>query len=125
MKEAEFPVTSILDILRSEKLATHLEKPKEELEKLYGNYVPKSVADNISSSELKKLIKNSFFEQSMRNLDAQLNRNSGAGYLLAQSFKLNYKGEGIEGFLEGIREQAKKEKEEEEEVNKEGEDEKL
>lgn len=93
----------------------HLDKLSlDQLKQMYGEYLPPSVAQNPTKAKILDVVRSGFFQQSEQKLTNQLRANEGAGLLLAQSLKYDYKGEGIENFLNGIRQVSKKEEEEEE-----------
>ncbi|ODQ77383.1 hypothetical protein BABINDRAFT_163631 [Babjeviella inositovora NRRL Y-12698] len=82
----------------------------EELEPLF-NHLPESHERNKQS--LLNVLKSGFFLTSASKLDEALA--NGAGMVVSQALGTNYKGEGIECFLNAVREQGKKEKEQKEE----------
>ncbi|RLV94328.1 26S proteasome regulatory subunit RPN13 [Spathaspora sp. JA1] len=110
----KLPISSISSVLDVDTINTHLESlTSEQLKQLYGDYLPKSITENPTKEQILDVIRSGFFKQSEQKLSQLLNQGNGAGYLLAQSLKFDYHGEGIDGFLTGIRELAKKEKEKE------------
>jgi len=68
--------------------------------------------ENASKYEILQVIKSPYFNQNLKSLNESLRQCNGAGYLLSQSLKFDYKGEGIEAFLQGIRQLKKNESEE-------------
>ena len=96
----------------------HLSKLSEsQLRDLYADYLPENT--NPTKGEIIEVIKNGFFKQASEKLSEQLRESNGTGYLLAQTLKYEYQGEGIENFLNGIRSVGKND------AKKEAEDEKM
>lgn len=92
----------------------HLSKLSEQqLAQLYSEFLPEN--SNPTKAEILEVVKNGFFRQASDKLDEQLRESNGSGYLLAQTLKYEYKGEGIENFLNGVRDVGKKELEDENE----------
>ncbi|KAK6198888.1 proteasome complex subunit Rpn13 ubiquitin receptor-domain-containing protein [Scheffersomyces amazonensis] len=111
----KLPIGSISDFLTIETIENHLEELNtEQIKQLYGDYLPESLSSNPNKSELINVIKSGFFKQSEKRLTNSLREGNGAGYLLAQSLKYDYKGEGVDNFLQGIRQLGAKEKANEE-----------
>lgn len=109
------PIGSISSVLDVSTIDNHLDKLSlDQLKQMYGEYLPPSVAQNPTKAKILDVVRSGFFQQSEQKLTNQLRANEGAGLLLAQSLKYDYKGEGIENFLNGIRQVSKKEEEEEE-----------
>ncbi|CCG22529.1 hypothetical protein CORT_0B08240 [Candida orthopsilosis Co 90-125] len=109
------PIGSISSVLDVSTIDNHLDKLSlDQLKQMYGEYLPSSVAQNPTKAKILDVVRSGFFQQSEQKLTNQLRANEGAGLLLAQSLKYDYKGEGIENFLNGIRQVSKKEEEEEE-----------
>lgn len=99
---------TIADFLTPEVIDKHLASlSKEQLIDLYKDHVP--VDTELSRQDIMDVVRLGFFQQSVAKLSQQLRSGSGAGYLMAQSLKYDYKGEGIDNFLAGLRELAKKE----------------
>lgn len=114
--EIKLPISTISSVLDLLLIDSHLDKLSlDELKSLYSEYLPSSMSSNPTKAQIMDIIRSGFYAQSEQKLSELLSKGSGAGYLLAQSLKYEYKGEGIDGFLNGIRELAKKEKKEEEE----------
>ncbi|CCE40669.1 Proteasome complex subunit Rpn13 ubiquitin receptor family protein [Candida parapsilosis] len=110
----KMPIGSISSVLDISTIDSHLDKLSiDQLKQMYGEYLPPSIAQNPTKSKIIDVVRSGFYQQSEQKLTKQLRANEGAGLLLAQSLKYDYKGEGIENFLNGIRELSKKEKEEE------------
>lgn len=108
----KLPIASISDILTLELVEKHLDTlSPDQLTELYANHLPGST--NPTKHDILDVVRSGFFQQSTNNLSDLLREGNGAGYLLAQSLKYDYKGEGIEPFLNGVRELGKKEKKEE------------
>lgn len=106
--EFKAPITSIGDFLTPALIKSHLESlTHEEIVSKYADYVPISLT--LSKADLIDLVQSSFFQQNLAKLTEQLN-SDGSGYLLAQSIKYDYLGEGIENFLQGIRNKSKQDK---------------
>ncbi|AGO12450.1 AaceriAER099Cp [[Ashbya] aceris (nom. inval.)] len=59
---------------------------------------------------LLECLRGPFFTQAVDGLSRQLRARS-AGFGLAQALRYPYRGEGVNGFLEGVREQARRERE--------------
>ncbi|EMG46921.1 hypothetical protein G210_2813 [Candida maltosa Xu316] len=115
VKEPKFklPIGSISSVLDLKTIDAHLEKLSlDQLKELYGEYLPESIAADPTKSEIMDVIRSGFFQQCEQKLSESLRSGSGAGYLMSQSLKYEYKGEGIEGFLNGVRELGKKDKKE-------------
>ncbi|EGW35003.1 uncharacterized protein SPAPADRAFT_58128 [Spathaspora passalidarum NRRL Y-27907] len=112
--DLKLPISSISSVLDLETIDKHLAGLNtEQLKELYGQFLPQSVAENPTKEQILDVIRSGFFQQSEQKLSQYLTQGNGAGYLLAQSLKFDYHGEGIDGFLTGIRELAKKEKSDE------------
>ncbi|KAI5954716.1 hypothetical protein KGF57_003739 [Candida theae] len=110
----KLPIGSISSVLDISTIDNHLDKLSlDQLKHMYGEYLPPSIAQNPTKAKIIEVVRSGFFQQSEQKLTKQLRANEGAGLLLAQSLKYDYKGEGIENFLKGVRELSKKEKEEE------------
>lgn len=111
----KLPIQSISDVLTIENISQHLDSlSKEQLIENYSTHLPKSIdANNISKNEILDIVRSGFFQQSINKLSDQLTNSNGTGYLLSQSLKYDYQGEGVDGFLNGIRQLSKKEEEEE------------
>lgn len=106
--EFKAPITSIGDFLTPALIKSHLETlTHEELVSKYSDYVP--ISFTLSKADLIDLVQSSFFQQNLAKLTEQLN-SDGSGYLLAQSIKYDYLGEGIDNFLQGIRNKSKQDK---------------
>lgn len=82
----------------------------EEIEQLYAEHLPSST--NPTKHDIIQLVRSGFFDQSLDRLNQGLQKSTGMGYILSQSLKFDYQGEGIEGFLKGIRQLTKKEEKE-------------
>ncbi|RCK56585.1 26S proteasome regulatory subunit RPN13 [Candida viswanathii] len=106
----KMPIGSISSVLDIETINAHLDKLSiDQLKELYGEYLPQSIAANPTKEEAMRAIRSGFFQQCEHKLSELLRSNTGAGYLMSQSLKYEYKGEGVDGFLNGIRELARKE----------------
>lgn len=70
---------------------------------LVNDDLPPSIKQNPTRKDILDLVRSGFFQQSRSNLTSHLNKSNGAGYLLAQTFGLQYSGEGIVNFLNSIR----------------------
>lgn len=106
--EFKAPITSIGDFLTPGLIKSHLQSlTHEEIVSMYSDYVPDS--SNLSKADLIDLVQSSFFLQNLAKLTEQLNT-EGSGYLLAQSIKYEYLGEGIDNFLQGVRNKSKQDK---------------
>lgn len=104
------PIASISSVLDIDTINSHLDKLSiDQLKELYGEYLPESITANPTKEEIMRAIRSGFFQQCERKLSELLRSNTGAGYLMSQSLKYDYKGEGVDGFLNGIRDLAKKE----------------
>ena len=111
----KMPIGSISSVLDISTIDDHLDKLSlEQLKEMYGEYLPPSIAQNPTKAKIMEVVRSGFFQQSEQKLTKQLRASEGAGLLLAQSLKYDYKGEGIENFLNGVRQLSKKEEEEEE-----------
>lgn len=110
----KLPIASISDVLTLELIEKHLDSlSPDQLSQLYATHLPEST--NPTKHDILDVVRSGFFQQSTNKLSELLREGSGAGYLLAQSLKYDYQGEGIESFLNGVRELGKKEEEEKEE----------
>lgn len=108
--EFKMPIASISSVLDIDTINSHLDKLSiDQLKELYGEYLPESIAANPTKEEIMRAIRSGFFQQCEQKLSELLRSNTGAGYLMSQSLKYDYKGEGVDGFLNGIRDLAKKE----------------
>lgn len=79
----------------------------EQLIELVIDDLPPSIKQQPTRKDIMNLIRSGFFLQSRSNLTSHLNKSNGAGYLLAQTFGLEYSGEGIVNFLNSIRKSTK------------------
>lgn len=110
---ARLPIHSISDILTLEQIEKHLSSlSPTQLSEVYAKNLPDSVSSNTSKEDILDVVRSGFFQQSSNKLSELLRDGSGAGYLLAQSLKYDYLGEGIDGFLHGVRDLGKKDKQE-------------
>ncbi|KAI3407068.2 hypothetical protein KGF56_000156 [Candida oxycetoniae] len=111
------PIGSISSVLDIPTIEAHLSKlSTKELKEKYFDYLPPSIASNPTKDQIiNDVIRSGFYQQCEQKLSQSLTGGNGAGYLLAQSLKYDYQGEGIENFLNGIRDVAEKEKKEKEE----------
>lgn len=116
--EAEnFPVSEISDILTEKRLLSHFESlSPDDIELLYGDMLPEGVAS--TKEEIMKVLRSSFFKSSNAEFSHTIRTNN-VGLILAHSFGYEYLGEGLQNFMNGLREVAKKEKKEREEKEKE------
>ncbi|KAI5953385.1 hypothetical protein KGF54_002757 [Candida jiufengensis] len=115
----KMPLGSISSVLNLQTIENHLDKlSREELSKLYKDYLPESTSKNVTKYKIIEIIRSGFYQQNEQKLSEHLKSGEGAGYLLSQSLKYDYKGEGIENFLNGIRDLGKKEQKEEENEGK-------
>lgn len=90
----------------------HLDElSNEDIKQLYQEHLPSSI-ENPTKHDIVQLVRSGFFDQSLNRLTESLTKSSGIGYILSQSLKFDYQGEGIEGFLAGIRQLTKKEQQE-------------
>lgn len=97
------------DVISFDTIESHLANlSDQEVVQLFGDDLPPSITANPSKANVLELIRSGFFQQSKNNLSSHLKKQNGAGYLLAQSFGLDYEGEGISNFLNGIRKATKK-----------------
>lgn len=88
----------------------HLDElSNEEIKQLYQSHLPESI-ENPTKYDIMQLVRSGFFDQSLNRLSESLTKSSGTGYLLSQTLKYDYQGEGIDGFLAGIRQLTEKEK---------------
>ncbi|EGV63964.1 hypothetical protein PSN45_003959 [Yamadazyma tenuis] len=107
------PILDLEDAFPFEVLETHLNRLSDkQLLELVKDDLPPTIGQNPTRANIYDLIRSGFFQQSKANLTQHLRNANGAGYLLAQSFGLEYQGEGISNFLEGIRKSSKKPHEE-------------
>lgn len=110
----KLPIASISDVLTLELIEKHLDTlSPDQLSQLYASHLPEST--NPTKHDILDVVRSGFFQQSTNKLSELLREGSGAGYLLAQTLKYDYQGEGIESFLNGVRELGKKEEKENEE----------
>lgn len=110
----KLPIASISDVLTLELIEKHLDTlSPDQLSQLYASHLPESTSP--TKHDILDVVRSGFFQQSSNKLSELLREGSGAGYLLAQSLKYDYQGEGIESFLNGVRELGKKEGKEKEE----------
>lgn len=108
----KLPVSSISDFLTLELIEKHLDSlSSDQLAQLYSRFLPESCSKNPLKSDVLDVVRSGFFQQATSKLSELLREGNGAGYLLAQSLKYNYQGEGVEGFLNGVRELGRKENE--------------
>ncbi|AOW26098.1 26S proteasome regulatory subunit N13 [Candida albicans P60002] len=106
----KLPIGSISSVLDIDSIDSHLDKLSlEQLKEMYGDYLPPSIASNPTKSQIMEVVRSGFFQQCEQKLSESLRGNSGAGYLMSQSLKYDYKGEGVESFFNGVRELGKKE----------------
>lgn len=107
---SQIPISSVSDFLTLDLVESHLDKlDANTLKSLYSDKLPPSISENPTEQDILDTVRSGFFQQSEQRLSEQLRRGNGAGYLLAQSLKYDYKGEGVANFLDGIREAASKE----------------
>lgn len=93
-------------MLTDEVLAAHIDALlPEKLRRFYGDMLPEGVAP--TKDEIMKVFSSSFFRSANEELSNTINRSS-VGEVLARTFGYVYTGEGIEAFLNGLR-QVKKE----------------
>ncbi|CAN6656030.1 hypothetical protein TRVA0_028S01552 [Trichomonascus vanleenenianus] len=108
------PVTSIRDVAPIDELVRLVGSlPESELEQLYV-HVPEGLPK--TKEELVRVIRSSQFLQSVETFGSVLN-GSAVGSLVSGQLQYPYSGEGIEGFLSGIRkkgEESKKSKKDDE-----------
>lgn len=110
----KLPIASISDVLTVELIEKHLDTlSPDQLSQLYASHLPESTSP--TKHDILDVVRSGFFQQSSNKLSELLREGSGAGYLLAQTLKYDYQGEGIESFLNGVRELGKKEEKENEE----------
>lgn len=96
-----FPIVSLEDVLTEQVILRHLDTLLEsQLQEVYGHLLPESVAP--TKAEIMKVVRSGFFHQANKELSQTVAEN-GVGQILASSFGYEYKGEGIEAFLRGIR----------------------
>lgn len=92
------------DVFPFEVLKSHVNSLSEaEVLELFKDDLPPSIAANPTKANILDLLRSGFFQQSKNSLSSHLKKNNGAGYLLAQSFGIDYEGEGITNFLNGLR----------------------
>lgn len=109
----KLPIASISDVLTLELIEKHLESlSSDHLSELYLKHLPESTSP--TKHDIMDVVRSGFFQQSTSKLSELLREGNGAGYLLAQSLKYDYQGEGIEAFLNGVRELGLKEEKEKE-----------
>lgn len=97
---------SINDVFPSSALVSHINSlSEEELEPLY-THIPEGLPR--TREELVRVVQSSQFAQGVDSFGTVLN-NNGIGSLVATQLGYQYKGEGIEGFLRGAKDQADKE----------------
>lgn len=82
------------------------EADEETLQKLYA-HLPDSFEKNKAS--LRTVLLSGFFKRSASNLGSALN--NGGGFIVSRSLNYDYEGEGIASFLNAVRKQVKKDKE--------------
>lgn len=110
----QVPIESLADVLTVENVSRHLEGLSQaEIARVYGPLLPESVGPNPTKDDVLSVVRNGFFQQATGRLSEQLRSGRGAGLLLSQSLRYEYRGEGIEGFLDGVREAERREEEEE------------
>lgn len=98
------PIVAISDVLDLQLVEKHLDTlSPEELARIYSPVLPESVAKNPTKKDILDVFRSGFFQQAEQKLSENLRSGTGAGYLLAQSLKYDYRGEGIDGFLQGLR----------------------
>lgn len=103
---AGYPVTSLLDVLTPEVVERHLATMSDaEVAETYTLLVPEGTA---TKEGILALVRNSFFKQAASDLSGLVGGHA-VGQLLARSLGYEYKGEGLEAFLAGIRETRDKE----------------
>lgn len=97
--QAEVPVTSIGNALPQSVIVEYVRSlSDDELAPLY-NHLPEGIEH--SHAELIRVIQSSQFAQGMGLLSSVLNQ--GGGQVVASQLGYPYSGEGVEGFLEGVR----------------------
>ncbi|ODV80862.1 uncharacterized protein CANTADRAFT_47098 [Suhomyces tanzawaensis NRRL Y-17324] len=106
-QQPQIPITSIGNFLQPQLVQQHLDKLSPHQIDQLSQHLPASTP--ATKTEIAQVVRSGFFQQSQRKLSEQLSSGLGAGYLVAQSLKYDYKGEGVDGFLNGIRELTKKE----------------
>lgn len=103
------PIIDLDDVFPFEVLEAHINSlSNDEVVELFKDDLPPSIAENPTKSNILDLLRSGFFQQSKNNLSSHLKKSNGAGYLLSQSFGVDYVGEGITNFLNGIRKASKK-----------------
>ncbi|CAK9438512.1 uncharacterized protein LODBEIA_P27360 [Lodderomyces beijingensis] len=112
--QIKLPISSISSVLDIPTIEAHLSKLSlQELKQMYGEFLPATEAQNpTKDSIINNIVRSGFFQQCEQKLSHSLASGDGAGYLLAQSLKYDYQGEGIENFLNGVRKIAEKEDDE-------------
>lgn len=108
------PIVSLADVLTVDNVSRHLERlSRAEIAAVYGPLLPESVGANPTKEDVLGVVRSGFFQQATGRLSEQLLSGTGAGLLLSQSLRYDYRGEGIDGFLDGVREAEGRENEEE------------
>lgn len=98
------PVQSLADVLSVQQVNQLLERlTTEEIRDTFGPLLPPLLGKDSSKEGLIQAVRSGFFQQSVDRLSESLREGEGAGLLLAQSFGLDYKGEGIDNFLQALR----------------------
>jgi hypothetical protein len=109
-RDQTVPVTSIGNALPQSVIADYINGLSEEqLAPLY-NHLPEGIEH--SQQELVRVIQSSQFHQGMGLLSSVLNQ--GGGQIVASQLGYPYAGEGVEGFLQGIRSRERRDDEGEE-----------
>ncbi|OBA21909.1 hypothetical protein METBIDRAFT_67006 [Metschnikowia bicuspidata var. bicuspidata NRRL YB-4993] len=104
-----FPVLLLSDVLSDELVLKHLRSMlPDELRARYGDMLPDAVEP--SAEQIMAVVRSEFFRNSSAELSMNMTENN-IGLILATSFGYEYSGEGIDAFLKGLRDSAKKSRE--------------
>lgn len=103
---ADIPVTSLSDLLTLDVISNHLSSLlEEELRVQYGDVLPENTAP--TKEAIMGVIRTGFFDLASRELSQTILSNN-VGHILALSLGYDYRGEGLDAFLSGLRQLLKK-----------------
>lgn len=103
-----FALGALADVLTPAVVDAHLARQSpSQLRALYGAYLPANT--EATREEIGRVVRSGFYQQAEARLSEQLREGAGTGYLLAQAVGYDYEGEGIEQFLNGVRNAGRRE----------------
>lgn len=101
-------IHSLSDILTAQRIETMLGKlSAQEIHDTFSRFLPSLSEKDDPEETVAQIVETGFFQLSIDRLSDSLREGEGSGLLLAQSFGLDYKGEGIDGFLQALRDKGK------------------